>query len=156
MDLLKEWGMTVDLNQEVLRFKLKEEKINLKLTQRKVIYKSKQIKEYWDYIRRGKTITKATNKASNNALEEDADLPDFSCLDIDEVSASYLGSELAHVAALSQLPPAQMDTPLDHSSPQDELQQPSFAISCHLASLMTGKEEPGGKILSFQVDCEKV
>ena len=41
MDLLKEWGMTVDLNQEVLRFKLKEDKINLKLTQRKVIFKSK-------------------------------------------------------------------------------------------------------------------
>ena len=152
MDILKEWGMTLDLNQEVLRFKLKDDKVNLKLTPRKMIYRSKQIKEYWDYIKKGRTITKA-NKVSNNALEEDdEDLPDYSCLDIDEVTASYVGDELAHVAALSQLAPALNDTPLDHSSPQEEPRQPSFAMSCQLASLLTGKDQPGGKMLNFKVD----
>ena len=130
MDLLKEWGMAIDLNQEVLRFKMQNDKVNLKLTPRKLIFKSKQIKEFWEYTRKGRTFTKA-NKTTNNALEEDEEgLPDMSCLDIDELSASYVGDELAHVAALSQLPPALNDTPLDLLSPQEEQQSPSFALSC--------------------------
>lgn len=51
MDILKEKKMTLDLAQEVLRFKLgQDEKINLKLTPRNVVFKTKQLKAYRDYI----------------------------------------------------------------------------------------------------------
>jgi hypothetical protein len=67
MDILKEYKIMIDLSQEAMRFKIKEEKVNLKLTPRKTIFKSKQIKDYFDYLRKGRTI----RKAQANKLEEE-------------------------------------------------------------------------------------
>jgi hypothetical protein len=31
--------------------------------------------------------------------------------------------------------------------------QPNFAITCHLASMLTGKDQPGGKLIAFEGGC---
>ena len=67
MDVLKEYGILVDLKLDTLKFKLKEEKVHLKMTPRKVVFKTKQIKAYFDYLRKGRAIV----KAQTNALEEE-------------------------------------------------------------------------------------
>lgn len=59
MDILKEYKMIVDSNSEAIKFKIKDEKVNLKLTPRKTIFGSKQIRDYFEYLRKGRTIMKA-------------------------------------------------------------------------------------------------
>ena len=129
--------MLVDLNQEVLRFKLKDEKISLKLTPRNTIYKSKQAQDFYTYLRNGKAIIKADN---NEVAIEDSTLNDLdvSCLEIDEVTAEYVGPELHHIAALAALPPSLPDTPLDVEFTSDATKDLSFAMTCELAHQLTG------------------
>lgn len=57
------------------------------------------------------------------------------------------------MAAISQLPLPIADSPLDLATPgDDQKDQPEFAISCQLASCLTGREEPGGKLLQFTTE----
>ena len=67
--------------------------------------------------------------------------------------AQYVGTELTTIAALAELPFHMDDTPFD-ATPKEDAQsnKPSFAITCKLASILTGKEEPAGKVLQFNVD----
>ena len=112
MDILHDRKMLVDLAQESLKFKLpSEEKVNLKLTPRSAIFKSKQLRAYREYlagIRRScPEVAAADEDVSDVQALEASALP----LDADDVS--YLGKELAHLSALSQLPPQLPDTPHD-------------------------------------------
>ncbi len=135
----------MDFNTNSIKFKGKNgEKVHLKLTPRQIVFKTKQIKDYFDYVRKGKAIVKAQ---TNEVQEEELTLESFdqSRLDIDEVTAQYVGKELTYVAALAELPPGLPDSPLYVDSPADVIENPDFAISCQLASKMTGKEQPGGK-----------
>ncbi len=61
MDVLSQCKAQLDFAAETLKFKVKEDKVNLKLTQRKVIWKSKQLKDYFDYVRKGRRIIKEAN-----------------------------------------------------------------------------------------------
>lgn len=46
--------MMVDVGSEVLRCKINDEKIQMKLVQRKAAFRTKQIKEYFEYLKKGK------------------------------------------------------------------------------------------------------
>ncbi len=156
MDIIREHKLILDFNTDSIKFKGKNgEKVHLKLTPRKTMFKTKQIKGYFDYMKKGKAIVKAQ---TNEVQEEEFTLESFdqTCLDIDEVTAQYAGKELTHVAALAELPPGLPDTPLDVDWPADIIKNPDFAISCQLASTMTGKMQPGGKQLNFQVNEHQV
>lgn len=85
-------------------------------------------------------------------MENDASQTDLenSCLEVDELTAQYVGKELTHVAALAELPPGLPDTPLD--ADVDAPADPDFALSCQLASELLRKEQPGGRLLNFQWD----
>ncbi len=151
MDIIKEHKLILDFNTDCIKFKGKnDEKVHLKLTPRKVVFRTKQIKDYFDYIRKGRAITKAQ---TNEVQEEEITLDSFdqSCLEVDEVTAQYVGEELTHVAALAALPPGLPDSPLDADEPADIIKDPDFAISCQLATKMTGKVQPGGKQITFRV-----
>jgi hypothetical protein len=89
-------------------------------------------------------------------VEKDASQTDLenSCLEVDELTAQYVGKELTHVAALAELPPGLPDTPLD--ADVDVPADPAFALSCQLASELLRKDQPGGKLLNFQWDGGKV
>ena len=67
-------------------------------------------------------------RAQANDVEEEETLTDLdiSCLEVDNVTASYIGEELTHVAALVELPPGLPDTPLDVAPP---MAYPPFAIT---------------------------
>lgn len=75
---------------------------------------------------------------------------------MDELTANYVGEELTHVAALAALPPHLPDTPLDIELPEDQPPAPLFAMSCSLASKLTGRDRPGGAIVNFEWENEKV
>ena len=49
----------VDCKNDSLKYKMGEEKIHLKLTPRKIIFKTKQLKEYFEFMRKGRAIVKA-------------------------------------------------------------------------------------------------
>jgi hypothetical protein len=52
MDLLKQYSGNMDFNTEVLRLKLKDgQKVNLKLTPRSIVFKTKQVQAYRTYLR---------------------------------------------------------------------------------------------------------
>ncbi len=151
MDIIKEHKLILDFNTDCIKFKGKnDEKVHLKLTPWKVVFRTKQIKDYFDYIRKGRAITKAQ---TNEVQEEELTMDSFdqSCLEVDEVTAQYVGEELTHVAALAALPPGLPDSPLDADEPADVIKDPDFAISCQLATKMTGKVQPGGKQITFRV-----
>lgn len=150
MDVLSQYKAQLDFAAESLKFKIKEDKVNLKLTQRKVIWKSKQLKEYFDYVRKGRQIVKEANEVEE---EDEEHVQDHSCFEIDELTAQYVGEELTHIAALAELPPGLPDTPLDHDPPAAA---PSFAVTCQLAEALVGKEVSGGALLNFKVDGEDV
>ncbi len=59
MDILREYGIMVDCKNDSLKYKMGEEKIHLKLTPRKIIFKTKQLKEYFEFMRKGRAIVKA-------------------------------------------------------------------------------------------------
>ncbi len=66
MDILRKFGMMVDLGQEVLRYKTeKAGKVQLKLTPRQVIFRTKQVQQYREYLRKMQY-----NKTGVNHLEE--------------------------------------------------------------------------------------
>lgn len=92
-----------------------EEKVNLKLTPRNIVFRTKQLKSYRDYIRSIKE-----KKATVNEVESDMDAFEVSALQVDEDTASYVGDDLAQVAALAQLPPQLPDTPLDVTNLQED------------------------------------
>ena len=71
--------MMIDLGQEVLRFKLETEKVNLKLTPRSTVFKSKQIKEFLTYIRQVRAARKNTTVEE---LAEGSDYDELSHFDV--------------------------------------------------------------------------
>lgn len=82
---------------------------------------------------------------------------DISCLQVEEATAQYVGPELTTIAALAELPPLPQDSPLDVTlKPEEEEVRPSFALTCQLASTLTGKEQPAGKMLRFSVDKNRI
>ena len=88
----------------------------------------------------------------NEAEEDVSDVQalETSALPVDAEDAAYLGEELAHIAALGQLPPHLPDTPLDATGiASHEFAKPEFAISCCLATKLVGKPQVGGKLLRF-------
>jgi hypothetical protein len=88
----------------------------------------------------------------NDAEEEVSDVQalEASALPLDGDDVAYLGDELAHIAALGQLPPHLPDSPLDATSiASHEFAKPEFAISCSLATKLVGKPQVGGKLLRF-------
>ena len=54
MDILKKYAMMVDVGGEILKCKINNEKMQMKLVPRKVAFKTKQIKEYFDFLRKGR------------------------------------------------------------------------------------------------------
>ena len=72
-------------------------------------------------------------------MEESLSDLEQSCLEVDELTAAYVGEELTHIAALSELPPGLPDSPLDVQLPAEAPSTPVFALSCALASTLTGK-----------------
>jgi hypothetical protein len=52
MDLLKNYAGNMDFSTEILRLKLKNgNKVNLKLTSRQTVFKTKQVQAYRKYLR---------------------------------------------------------------------------------------------------------
>lgn len=107
--------MMVDVGGEILRCKINNEKIQMKLVQRKIAFKTKQVKEYFDFLRKGKEIIQAT---TNDAEESLSDL-EQSCLEVDELTADNVGTKLTHIPALAELPPDLPDT-LDVEFPENQ------------------------------------
>ena len=53
MDILRKYAIQVDLAQEVLRYRTeKAGKVQLKLTPHQVIYKTKHVQQYREYLRK--------------------------------------------------------------------------------------------------------
>lgn len=70
MDILKRYAMMVDVGGEILKCKINDDKMQMKLVQRKVAFKTKQIKEYFDFLRKGKQIIKATTHEVEERLSD--------------------------------------------------------------------------------------
>ncbi len=84
-------------------------KVALKLTPREVIFRTKQVKQYRDYLRK----LHAPNQV-NKVNELYADLA--SVCPLEEETAEYVGPQLTDIAALSSLP-----APLDDDEPSAPL-----------------------------------
>lgn len=84
----------------MLRFKTEEAgKVQLKLTPRQVIFRTKQVQQYREYLR--KTGSFAARRAGVNHVEDCSH--DISICPIEEECASYVGPELTKLAAISAL-----------------------------------------------------
>lgn len=117
-----------------------------------MIFKTKQLRAYRDYLRGIRSNRPEVNDAEEE-LVGDIQAVEASALPVDEEDASYLGEELAHIAALGQLPPPLPDTPHDTTrAAEHEFAKPEFAITCSLASKLVGRPQEGGKLLRFTFD----
>lgn len=97
MDIIRKYKMTLEYNQDLLRFRTENgAKVNLKMTPRTTIFKTKQVSNYRNFLR---SIQGSTHRSSANEVSEYADMA--SVCPLEEDVAEYVGPELTSIAAIS-------------------------------------------------------
>ena len=142
MDILK--NMIIDLNQEVLRYKLDDNtKVNLKLTPRSVVFRTKQVKEYREYLRK---IQPTINQANELEVWDDV----VSVCPIEEEVAEYVGPQLTAITAiaLTSADTAEMDV-----TDQDHPPDCAPPHPCHLVQMCSTNQEDPTTDRESQPDC---